>query len=271
MSHSLGKVALVTGGASGLGRALSLELARRGLTVVVADLNLEGAEATARSCREAGVEALAVVLDVADADAFEKLAVDLDARFGGVDFVANNAGVAVGGLVGEVPLADWRWLVGVNLWGVVHGCHVFLPRMRARGHGRVLNVASAAGLVSSPMLGPYNVSKAAVVALSETLAAELHGTDVGVTVLCPTFFETNIARSARNHGETPTAKIDALMKRSKLQAEGVAKAALDGCAAGKLFVVPHADGRLFWRLKRAMPEAFAKRLVPMASKKVAKG
>ena len=130
----------------------------------------------------------------------EALAAEADRAFGGTDLVVNNAGVAVGGPVGAVPLDDWKWIFGVNLWGVIYGCHVFVPRFKAQGHGHVINVASAAGLLSAPEMGPYNVTKAGVVALSETLAAELSGTGVGVTVLCPTFFRTNIlASSPRPH------------------------------------------------------------------------
>src|SRR6185312_10510780 len=111
--------------------------------------------------------------------------------------VINNAGVAVGGRVGEVALDDWRWIMGVNLWGVIHGCHVFATQLRAQGSGHILNVASAAGLLAPPGMAPYNVTKAAVVALSETLRGELRDAGVGVTVLCPTFFRTNIAASSR--------------------------------------------------------------------------
>ena len=177
--------ALVTGAASGLGRALAVALASRGARVLAADLDLEGARETAEQVTRAGGEGHAAEADVTQAADVERLAREMDARFGGVDFVANNAGVAVAGPVGVVPLEDWRWAVGVNLWGVVHGCHVFVPRMRAQGAGHILNVASAAGLLSPPGLAPYNVTKAAVVSLSETLAGELYGSGVGVSVLCP--------------------------------------------------------------------------------------
>ncbi len=262
--------ALVTGAASGLGRALAVALASRGARVLAADLDLEGARETAEQVTRAGGEGHAAEADVTQAADVERLAREMDARFGGVDFVANNAGVAVAGPVGVVPLEDWRWAVGVNLWGVVHGCHVFVPRMRAQGAGHILNVASAAGLLSPPGLAPYNVTKAAVVSLSETLAGELYGSGVGVSVLCPTFFRTRIGESARAHGESPKKALDALMDRSKIQAPEVAELALCGCERGDLFVLPHGDGRWLWRLKRLGPDRFAQQLQPRALGRVRK-
>lgn len=248
--------AVVTGGAGGLGRAFCLALADRGAKVLIADRDLAGAQEVAELVGKRGGSAHATACDVARPEEVERLLAQADQRLGGVDLLVNNAGVAVGGAVGNVPLADWEWIVGINLWGVVYGCHTFAPRFKEQRSGHILNVASAAGLISSPEMGPYNVTKAAVVALSETLSNELIDFGVGVTVLCPTFFKTNINASARK------ARIDAkqdqavtkLMERSKLQADGVARAALAGCDSGKLYVVPMADGRWMWRLKRLMPE-----------------
>jgi short-subunit dehydrogenase len=175
---------------------------------------------------------------------------------GGADLLINNAGVAVSGRIGSIPLADWEWIVGINLWGVIYGCHHFVPRFQKQGSGHVLNVASAAGLFSSPNLGPYNVTKAGVVALSETLASELKRDNIGVTVLCPTFFVTGIAQNARAQGSRGRDKIEKLMSRATVQAEGVAKAAISGVERGDLYVLPHRDGRWLWRLKRAVPSLF---------------
>jgi NAD(P)-dependent dehydrogenase (short-subunit alcohol dehydrogenase family) len=245
--------AVVTGAGSGLGRALCLELHRRGARICASDIRLEDARSTADAC---GGEA--VRCDVANADEVAALAAIAEKKLGGVDLLVNNAGVAVGGAVGEVSLEDWRWIVGVNFWGPIHGCHAFLPAMKARGAGHVLNVASAAGLISGPQLAPYNMTKSAVVALSETLAVELVGTGVGVTVLCPTFFKTNIAKSARSTpGLAPLMQdVHKMMEAGKLQADAVARFAIDACEAGRLYALPHADGRWLWRLKRMMPESF---------------
>jgi short-subunit dehydrogenase len=155
--------------------------------------------------------------------------------------------------------------VSINLWGVIHGCHVFAPKFRDRGRGAIINVASAAGLLSTPEMGPYNVTKAAVVALSETMHVELAPKGVSVTVLCPTFFRTNIANSARGHAgdiEKRKAVIHKLMDRSKLQANDVARAALDGADRGELYVVPMQDGQWMWRLQRLSPERFYRTVLP---------
>jgi NAD(P)-dependent dehydrogenase (short-subunit alcohol dehydrogenase family) len=265
--------AVVTGGGSGLGRAFCVELARRGGKVVVADLNLAGAEETAQLVQRAGGQAHAVHCDVTQIDQIESVARVAEEHFGAVDVVINNAGVAVGGLVGDVTLEDWRWIVSINLWGVIHGCHVFAPKFRARGRGAIINVASAAGLISTPEMGPYNVTKAAVVALSETMHVELAPHGVSVTVLCPTFFRTNIANAARGAAgdiDQRKAVIHKLMDRSKLQANDVARAALEGADRGDLYVVPMQDGQWGWRLKRLSPERFYRTLVPRLMKRLRK-
>jgi short-subunit dehydrogenase len=260
--------AVVTGAASGLGRAFALEIARRGGATLVADRDTAGSDETVRLVREAGGRAEAVACDVTRVADVERLASEAERALGGVDIVVNNAGVAVAGPVGKVPLDDWRWIIDINLFGVIHGCHVFVPYFRNRGSGHVLNVASAAGLISAPEMAPYNVTKAGVVALSETLWGELDGTGVGVTVLCPTFFRTNIGKSARSHVEGDAmSALDALMDRAKVQAADVARYALDAAAANKLYALPHGDGRWGWRVKRAAPELF-KRVAARVAKRM---
>src|SRR5262249_27722456 len=156
--------AVVTGAGSGLGRALCVVLAQRGARIVASDINLSAARATVALLP--GDQAHAVACDVANFEQVQALGEKADQLLGGVDLVVNNAGVAAGGRVGEIPLSDWQWLLGINLWGVIHGCHVFVPRLRRQKSGHILNVASAAGLAGLPQLGPYNVSKAGVIALS---------------------------------------------------------------------------------------------------------
>jgi NAD(P)-dependent dehydrogenase (short-subunit alcohol dehydrogenase family) len=262
--------AVVTGGGSGLGRALSLELGRRGARVLVSDVSLEGAEETARQVRALGVDAHAFRCDVSKLDEVEALAKEADARLGGADFLANNAGVAVGGRVGETPVEDWRWIMDVNLWGVIYGCHVFTPRFRAQKSGFFLNVASAAGLLSAGNMGAYNVTKAGVVALSETMYQELAEDGVGVTVLCPTFFRTNIGRSSRGGDEKMKEVVEKLMDRAKINAESVAKTALDAVEGRRLYALAGEDGRWLWRAKRMSPQGFYGRLSPAIAKLVQK-
>jgi NAD(P)-dependent dehydrogenase (short-subunit alcohol dehydrogenase family) len=201
MRDLAGKVAVVTGAASGIGRALTERFARAGMKVVLADVEEETLTTAARELEAAGAETLAVRTDVSREDDVEALARRAYERFGAVHVVCNNAGVAVAGPVWEQSLEDWRWVLGVNLWGVVHGVRSFVPRMlAARTPGHIVNTASVAGLTSAPGLGVYNVSKHSVVTLSETLAKDLAmaGAPIKVSVLCPGFVNTRILDSSRN-------------------------------------------------------------------------
>ena len=249
--------AVITGAGSGLGRALALDLAQRGASLIISDINPSSAEETAELVRQQQARAEAVVCDVTDRNAVFGLVEETEKRLGGIDLIANNAGVAVGGPFDEIPIEDWRWAVDINLWGVIYGCQAAIPKMRAQGHGYILNVASAAGLIAPPSMSTYNVTKAGVVSLSETLYAEYKSQGIRVAVLCPTFFRTNIIGAIR--GAT-TKKDDERtvrwMDRSNVQAPRVAKTAIDSVRDGKLYVQPMRDGRMAWRLKRAAPQRF---------------
>jgi NAD(P)-dependent dehydrogenase (short-subunit alcohol dehydrogenase family) len=264
--------AVVTGAGSGLGRALCLELAKRRARVLVSDIDLARAEQTAHEVERAGGQALAERCDVTQAEQIEALAVLADERFGGCDLVANNAGVGAGGPVGEVSLRDWEWVVGINLWGVIHGCHAFVPRFRRQRSGHVLNIASLAGLISAPNMAPYNVSKAGVVALSETLFGELAESGVGVTVVCPSFFTTAIMDNSRFAGTDASmnANVKKAMAASKVQAPEVALAALACCERNQLYCLPMADARWGWRLQRLSPRRFYQQLMPLVLKTLLK-
>ena len=249
--------AVITGSGGGLGRALALELAEHGASIVVSDIQLESAEETANMVRARGAKAEVVPCDVANRDAVFALVDETVGRLGGIDFIANNAGVGVGGPFEEMSIEDWRWTVDINLWGVVYGCQAAIPKMLAQGRGYVLNVASAAGLLSPPAMSTYNVTKAGVVALSETLFAEHRSRGIHVSVLCPTFFRTNIMGSGRGATtEKEDNQIRKWMEKSKVQAPDVAKEAIESVRDGKLYVTPMRDGRMGWRLKRAHPQRF---------------
>lgn len=258
-ARSYGARAVVTGAGSGIGRALALELARRGGSVVCADVDRAGAEATVRAVASLGGRARAVDCDVARETDVRQLADEAAAFFAGpIDLVVNNAGIGAGGArIGETSLDDWRRTLDVNLWGVIHGCHVFAPLLRANGRGGIVNVASAASFAAGPRMAAYNVSKAGVLALSETLAAELAGTGVHVTVLCPTFVATNIVRSGRLT-EASARFADRMMKLTGVSPEAIAETTLDAHDAGSFYVVPQRDARAIWRLKRAWPAAYVR-------------
>jgi len=204
MQQLQGRVAVVTGAASGIGRALSRAFGAEGMCVVLADVDAAALEETACDLAASGVEALAVRTDVSKAGDVRDLADRALERFGAVHVVCNNAGVFTGGLTWETPVEDYDWLLGVNLWGVIHGIRTFVPILlaqAARGEeGHVVNTASMAALVSLPYAGLYGLSKHAVLALSESLFHELalSGTCVGVSVLCPEAVATRIAEAERN-------------------------------------------------------------------------
>lgn len=200
MEHFAGRTAVVTGAASGIGRALALHCADEGMAVVLADVDEAGLEAARTAVAARGARALAVATDVSRGDSVEALADAAESEFGAVHLVFSNAGVLVGGCAWELPEQDWQWLLGVNLWGAIHGARVFLPRMLAHGEpAQLVNTASVGGLATGPWLAPYLVSKHAVVALSECLHHELAaiGAAVRVAALCPGAVATGIADSER--------------------------------------------------------------------------
>jgi len=249
--------AVVTGAGSGLGRALALDLAARGASLIVSDIDSSAADETGELVRQQGASVETVQCDVRDRDAVFALVDETEKRLGGIDFIANNAGVAVGGSFDEISIDDWRWAVDINIWGVIYGCQAAVPKMKAQGRGYILNVASAAGLLAPPAMSAYNVTKAGVVSLSETLFAEYKSEGIRVAVLCPTFFRTNIVESGRGAtSDKEDAQIIRWMERSKVQAPDVAKAAIDSVRDGKLYVQPMRDGRMAWRLKRTSPQRF---------------
>jgi NAD(P)-dependent dehydrogenase (short-subunit alcohol dehydrogenase family) len=196
-----GRVAVVTGAASGIGRALAVAFAAAGSAVVVADLDRDEAEVVAAAIRSAGGEAEPVRVDVSDAAAVDQLAATTLERFGRVDVLCNNAGVSTFNLLRDQTLDDWRWVFGVNLWGVIHGLQSFVPIMRSQGTpAHIVNTASIAGLLSGvAFIGPYDATKVAVVSISETLSQELaiDQVPIGVSVLCPSSVDTRVMESER--------------------------------------------------------------------------
>ena len=195
-----GKVAVVTGGASGIGFAMAERFATEGMNVVVADIEEGALDAAVKTLAEHGADVIGVPTDVADAPSVSALADAALERFGAIHVVCNNAGVGGHGFTSWESGPDWQWVLGVNLWGVVHGVQTFVPILLAQNEGHIVNTASVAGLMSVPMMAPYAASKHAVLALSEALFHELSfkGSAVKVSVVCPGFVRTNIADSQRN-------------------------------------------------------------------------
>lgn len=192
-----GMVAVVTGAASGIGRATAERLARRGCALALVDLDAEGLDATAAQCRASGADVSTHRVDVADRSQMEALPAAVVERHGYVDILVNNAGVALDGTIEEHSIDDIRWLVEINLWGVIYGCKYFLPYLRQRPCAHIVNVSSVFGLIGVPRNGAYSATKFAVRGWSESLWTELHGSGIGVTCVHPGGIRTNIIRNAR--------------------------------------------------------------------------
>ncbi len=186
---------------------------------------------------------------------------------GRCDLIVNNAGVAATGRVGEATLEDWRWCVDIDLFGPIYGCHAFVPRMRDQGSGHVVNVASIAAYAQAPRMGPYNVAKAGVVALSETLRGELLGTGIGVTVVCPGFFKTDIASNMRYTDLKERDATERLVGGADMDAGNVASAVVNAVEQGKPFVVmPRMAQFLFWA-RRLLPARATELMQAMRGKR----
>jgi NAD(P)-dependent dehydrogenase (short-subunit alcohol dehydrogenase family) len=260
------RTAVVTGGASGIGRALALLFAREGAHVVVADLDEAGMAETVAGVSRAGRRALAVKTDVSRLADVHALADRAFGELGAVHVVCNNAGVALWGGLESVTHKDWEWAMGVNLWGVIHGVEAFVPRMVAgKQPGHVVNTASMAGLIASQGLGIYNTTKYAVVGLSETLQKDLRGYDIGVSVLCPMGVNTQIRKSDRNRpaplrNEAAEGEGRAVELIGRyLPPEHVAERVLRAIYANRLYVITHEEGltplkRRFERMAQAIEE-----------------
>ncbi|NNH70326.1 SDR family NAD(P)-dependent oxidoreductase [Nocardia uniformis] len=252
--------AVVTGAGSGIGRGLAVELGKRGGRVVCADIDTDGARETVELVAAAGGKAFEVYCDVTSADQVTALADTAEEWFGNpADLVCNNAGIGAGGKpTGDFPLTEWHRVLDVNLWGVIHGCHVFAPRMRAAGRGAILNTASAAAFGSAPRMAAYNVSKAGVFALSETLAAELVGSGVNVTVLCPTAVRTHILDNATIDDPSTARLGDLLLRWTGRSPAAIARETLDAVDRGQLYVLPQVESKLIWQSKRLLPVPYTR-------------
>ncbi|MGE0801809.1 MAG: SDR family oxidoreductase [Lautropia sp.] len=248
------RVAVITGAGSGFGREFARLGHQLGMRLALADVQQDALDAVADELRAAGAELIAERVDVSVGADVERLARRSREAFGQVDLLFNNAGVGHGGLIWENSVADWQWVLGVNLWGVIHGLRAFVPGMLAqRTAGHVVNTASVAGLLSPPLMGIYNVSKHAVVAASETLYQDLKsvGAAIGCSVLCPAFVPTGIHASERNRpdpggDQTPTESqqlaqrnLERAVTAGRLGADAVAQITFDAIRAGRFYVLSH--------------------------------
>ncbi len=253
MEQFEGRVAVVTGAASGIGLATATRFAQRGMRLVLADIETDALDAAVAQLFAAGHEVIGVPTDVSKLDQIERLANETIAEYGSVNVIHNNAGVVRAGTLEELTIEDWEWVLGVDLWSVIYGVKVFLPLIKEAGEGHVLNTASTAGLQATANIGPYNVSKFGVVALTETLRLELQGdrSPIGASVLCPGAVQTLICDSGRNREATgvasaePSATDDAFREAAvKITGAGldpseVADMVLAGIERNDFWIVTH--------------------------------
>jgi len=267
--HFADRRMVITGGGSGLGRALCLRFARERWKVAVADINVERAEETLTQVRSAGGDGFVQRCDVTLLEDFEALADRVKKEWGGVDVVINNAGIASAGTVQATSLADWEAVININLLGVVRGCRTFVPMLLSQRSGHIVNIASFAAIASAPGMASYNVAKAGVFSLSETLRAEVFDEGVDVTVACPAFFRTNLLESFRGPDPAVKATVARIMDRATVTAEDVANDIYEAAMSGRFLVISHADSRWQYRMKRAAPELFYREVRRMMKKMVA--
>lgn len=258
MSHLKDRRIVITGGGSGLGREIALRFAREGWRVAIADINEQGANETLAQVEQAGGSGFTQICNVREVADFEKLAQRLRDEWNGVDVVVNNAGIASAGSVVESRYSDWDTTLDINLMGVVRGCRELVPLLTEQGAGHVVNTASFAAIATPPSMAAYNVSKAAVVALSESLRAEVIDEGVDVSVACPSFFRTNLADSMISPDPAMKAVTQIIMDAQPVTAEDVAEDIYQAVMKRRFMVITHKDARMQWRMKRMAPEFFYK-------------
>jgi NAD(P)-dependent dehydrogenase (short-subunit alcohol dehydrogenase family) len=257
MQNLSGRVAVITGGASGIGLATARRLATEGMRIVLADIQQDALDKAVKEIQGSGAETLGVRTDVGDLEQVQALADRTFAHFGAAHLVFNNAGVAVFGPIQEMRHEDWEWVLRVDLWGVIHGVEAFVPRMIAQDQGgHVVNTASFAGLVPNEGLGVYCVAKYGVVALSECLARDLRAHGIGVSVLCPMVLQTNIEKSERNRpaelggpqaSRPRTQEEQANLRGRVLSPELAAEKVVNAVKKNELYIHTHEEARAFIR------------------------
>lgn len=251
---------LITGAGSGLGLALAQQLAKAGARIACVDIDETRASEAANSLTGDGH--WAAKADIANDADWAALVERTQSEWGGLDVLVNNAGVSSGGNVADTTLDDWQWMLDINLLGVVRGCKAFIPMLTdTANNGRIVNIASFAGIASAPGMAAYNVAKAGVISLSESLRAELDGADIGVTVVCPAFFKTNLLQTFRSPTPAQKAMVEKFMARSHVTADDVAADIVAAMAGNKFLVITHKGARRQALMKRIMPELYFKKLI----------
>lgn len=246
------KRAFITGAASGLGKAFCEALAKEGWTIGIADINEKQLQFTEQQIIQLGGKPIKFGLDVADSDNYKNAAAAFLQQCKGIDLLINNAGVGEGAPFEQYSIENWNWIVSINQMGVIHGCHYFIPTMIQQKSGHIINIASAAAFGSAPTMSPYNVTKAAVLSLSETLYVEMKPHGVHVSAVMPTFFKTNIATHGRGTAEEKEIG-QYLVETSGIEPNYIAQKILQKAGNNKLYIVLPFQSKFIWLMKRLFP------------------
>ena len=258
-SQEKSRLALITGAGSGLGAAMAAKLAQSGWNVMATDLDEARAGDTVENLPGQGHRSYA--LNVTDETQWQALRNAIEANGRPLDLLINNAGVATGGMTGDTPLDDWRWVMEINLMGVVMGCHHFVDLFRRQRSGHIINVASWAGLAAAPGIASYGTAKSAVVSFSEMLRAELYNDGVEVSVLCPAFVKTNLTSTMRAPDQSYAKRVNRWMENSGVSADDVAGVVMRAVEKPKFLLMTHTDTRWLYRLKRWFPGLYFRLLM----------
>lgn len=257
---------LITGAGSGFGRALARLYGGMGARVGVTDVDAGRARAVLAEVTAAGGTGFASRADVTRIADWDALHAQVMERWGALDILVNNAGVAAAGRLEDTPLEDWRWILETDLFGVVAGCHRFLPLLRKQAHGHIVNVASFAGMTPVPEVSAYATAKAAVVALSEQLRVDLAGSGVGVSVVCPAYVRTGLLDTFRSRDERHRRLAQRWMERSPVTAQQVAEAIREAIERGRFLVLTHRETRWLWRFRRWFPGLYYRMMVNVSGR-----
>lgn len=247
--------AFITGAGSGLGRELALLLAADGWTIGITDIKAQSAQESKALLESKGGKVLEYAFDVSDKTAYQGAFDDFVARAGGVDLMINNAGVGDGGLLDEYSLKNWDWIVGINQMAVIYGTYFAIPVMKKQGSGHIISIASAAGYANMPNMSMYNITKAAVIAMSESINAEVQPFGIGVSVVMPTFFRSNVMAQGRGP-ESAMSIGSAMIKKAPILPSEVAKKILTEAGNGTFHIFHPFQARMVWWIKRFIPNLF---------------
>jgi len=252
------KRVIITGAGSGLGRALALEFAKMQWDIVIAEINDSRARETADQIKNLGAKAIIVHCDVTKPADLDKTVETATKELGGVDIMINNAGVSAGGFMEKISLEDWEWILNINLKSVIYGCRAVIPLFKKQQSGYIINVASSAGLVCLPEMCSYNMTKAGVIAISETIRTELSPLGIGVSVVCPTFIKTNLMDQFRSPDLRQRKMAEWFFSKSILSVEAVARCVIKSISRNKMHIIPQIDGKYLWWSKRHFPWLYFK-------------